>query len=57
MISESNNQGKFHLLAILLIPINMVVLFLVPNYLWWLKGLVLGGSALFTFLVLKKKTS
>jgi hypothetical protein len=54
MISENSNQGKFHLLAIFLIPANLVSLFLLPAHLWWVKGLILAGSALFTFLILKK---
>jgi hypothetical protein len=57
MISENSNQGKFHLLAILLIPVNLVSVFLMPTYLWWAKVLIIGGSVVFTFLVLKKKTS
>jgi hypothetical protein len=57
MISEDNNQGKFHLLAILLIPVNMVVLFLMPQRFWWLSMVILIASVVFTFLVLKKKTS
>jgi hypothetical protein len=54
MISENKNQGKFHLLAILLIPVNLVALFLMPSYLWWAKGAIVGASVAFTFLVLKK---
>ncbi|MEY4991531.1 MAG: hypothetical protein RI948_397 [Bacteroidota bacterium] len=57
MISENSNQGKFHLLAILLIPVNLVSVFLMPTYLWWAKALIIGGSVVFTFLVLKKKSS
>ncbi len=57
MISESKNQGKFHLLAIILIPTNMTALFLIPRRLWWLTLLILGASAFLTFLVLRKKTS
>ncbi|MEY4487280.1 MAG: hypothetical protein RL440_1825 [Bacteroidota bacterium] len=54
MISENKNQGRFHLLAILLIPVNLVALFLIPSYLWWAKGAIIGGSVAFTYLVLKK---
>ncbi|MEY4286536.1 MAG: hypothetical protein RL511_614 [Bacteroidota bacterium] len=54
MISENKNQGKFHLLAILLIPVNLTTLFLMPAYLWWAKGLIVGGSVAFTYLILKK---
>ena len=54
MISENKNQGKFHLLAILLIPINLVSIFLMPNYLWWLKILIVGASVAFTYVILKK---
>lgn len=57
MISESNNQGKFHLLAILLIPVNMVAIFLMPQRFWWLSLAILIASGVFTFYVLKKKTS
>jgi hypothetical protein len=57
MISENNNQGKFHLLAILLIPVNMVVLFLMPQRFWWLSSVILIASGVLTFLVLRKKTS
>jgi hypothetical protein len=54
MISENKNQGKFHLLAILLIPVNLVALFLIPTYLWWVKSAIIGSSVAFTYLVLKK---
>jgi hypothetical protein len=57
MISENSNQGKFHLLAILLIPVNMVVLFLMPQRFWWLSMVILIASGVLTFLVLRKKTS
>jgi hypothetical protein len=57
MISENSNQGKFHLLAILLIPVNMVALFMLPVRLWWLKGIIVGASTAFTFFLLLKKTS
>jgi hypothetical protein len=57
MISENKNQGKFHLLAILLIPVNMTAIFLIPIRLWWLTLLIAAASALLTFLVLRKKTS
>jgi hypothetical protein len=54
MISENSNQGKFHLLAILLIPVNMVALFLMPQRFWWLSIAILLASGVLTFLVLKK---
>jgi hypothetical protein len=57
MISENSNQGKFHLLAILLIPVNMVALFMLPVRLWWLKAIIVGASTAFTFFLLRKKTS
>lgn len=57
MISENKNQGKFHLLAIFLIPTDMTALFLIPRRLWWLTLLILGASAFLIFLVLRKKTS
>ena len=57
MISENSNQGKFHLLAILLIPVNMVALFMLPIWLWWLKGIIVCASTAFTFFLLRKKTS
>lgn len=57
MISENSNQGKFHLLAILLIPVNMVALFLMPQKFWWLSMAILIASVVLTYLVLKKKTS
>lgn len=54
MISENKNQGKFHLLAILLIPVNMVAIFMMPARFWWLSGLILLVSGIFTYLTLKK---
>ena len=54
MISENKNQGKFHLLAILLIPVNMTALFLMPARFWWLSLLILIASGVLTFLTLKK---
>jgi hypothetical protein len=54
MISENSNQGKFHLLAILLIPVNMLALFLMPHDYWWLSIAILIASGVLTFLVLKK---
>jgi hypothetical protein len=54
MISENSNQGKFHLLAILLIPVNMVALFLMPQNFWWLSIAILLASGILTFLVLRK---
>ncbi len=57
MISESSNQGKFQLLAILLIPVNMVAFFMLPTKFWWLKGLIIGASVAFTYFLLKKKSS
>lgn len=54
MISENRNQGKFHLLAILLIPVNMVALFLMPQRFWWLSIAILLASGVLTFLVLRK---
>jgi hypothetical protein len=55
MISENNNQGKFHLLAILLIPVNMVAIFLMPQRYWWLSSGILIASGVLIYLVLKKK--
>jgi hypothetical protein len=54
MISENSNQGKFHLLAILLVPVNMVTLFLMPKDFWWLSITILLASGVLTFLVLRK---
>lgn len=54
MISENKNQGKFHLLAIILIPVNMTTLFLMPARFWWLSLLILIGSGVLTFLTLKR---
>jgi hypothetical protein len=56
MISENSNQGKFHLLAILLIPVNMVSLFLMPQRFWWLSIAILLASGVLTYLVLKKSS-
>lgn len=54
MISENKNQGRFHLLAILLIPVNMTALFLMPANYWWLSLLILSASGVLTYLTLKK---
>lgn len=57
MISESNNQGRFHLLSIILIPVNLTAIFLIPQKFWWVKLLILVASVYFTFLVLRRRTS
>ena len=56
MISENKNQGRFHLLAIVLIPINMVAIAMMPSRLWWLTAILLATSVLITFLTLKKSS-
>lgn len=57
MISESNNQGRFHLLSIILIPVNLTAIFLIPQKFWWVTLLILVASVYFTFLVLRRRTS
>jgi len=52
MISDKKLQGRFHLLAILLIPANMMAIFLSPN--WWIEILVHFISVLVIIFVLKK---
>jgi membrane protein implicated in regulation of membrane protease activity len=54
MISENKNQGRFHLLAIALIPANMAALFLMPARLWWLSAIIFAFSAFLTYLTLKR---
>jgi len=54
MISENKNQGKFHLLAIILITVNMTALFLMPAKFWWLSLFILIASGVLTFWTLKK---
>ena len=54
MISDKKLQGRFHLLAILLIPANMMVIFLDTT--WWLELTVHVLSVMLIIFSLKKKT-
>jgi hypothetical protein len=53
MISDKKLQGRFHLLAIMLIPANMMVIFLDTK--WWLEILVHVFSVILVIFSLKKK--
>jgi hypothetical protein len=53
MISDKKLQGRFHLLAIFLIPANMMAIFLSSS--WWMEILIHAGSALLVIFALRKK--
>lgn len=52
MISDNKLQGRFHLLAILLIPANMMVIFLDTK--WWVEIPVHVLSVILIIFSLKK---
>jgi hypothetical protein len=53
MISDKKLQGRFHLLAIFLIPANMMAIFLSTN--WWVEILIHIGTVLLVIFALRKK--
>jgi hypothetical protein len=53
MISDKKYQGRFHLLAIILIPANLMAIFLSANI--WLEITIHALSAVLLIFALKKK--
>lgn len=50
--NDNKNQGRYHLLAIFLIPLNMMALFLFDAI--WAKIAIPAASAIIAYILLKK---
>jgi len=54
MISDKRSQGKFHLLAIFLIPINLVVLFLSKSIFLGISTISISAGLVYAVIFWKK---
>jgi len=52
-LNDKGHQGKFHLLAILLIPINLMAWFLASHWAWGLSVTAISAGVIYFFLFWK----
>jgi hypothetical protein len=52
-LNDKGHQGKFHLLAILLIPVNLTAWFITSHWLWGLITNIISAVVIYFFLFRK----
>ena len=52
-LNDKLHQGKFHLLAILLIPINLMAWFIPSHWAWGISSSMISGGIIYFFLFRK----